>query len=88
MVLGRRIEAMCRVIANGFSPGPYRGRDVIAERRADVAPMRARAGLAATAAASVRLKMASLEFLCRSADRPLFFRCDGAKNSAVETIYK
>src|SRR5271165_7292500 len=34
--------------------------------------MRARPGLAASAAASVRPKIASLKFLCRSADRPLF----------------
>jgi hypothetical protein len=59
-------------------------RDMLAEQRADVAPMRARPGLATTAAASVRPKTGSLKFLCRSADRPLFFRCDGAKNSAVE----
>ena len=73
-----------RVTANGFSPRAYRGRDIIVERRADVAPMSARLRLATTAAASVRPKTASPKFLCRSADRPLFFHCDGAKNSAVE----
>ena len=53
-----------RVTANGFSPGAYRERDLIAEWRADVALMRARPGLAATAAASVRPKIASLKFVC------------------------
>ena len=48
-----------RVTANGFSPGACRGRDNIAERRADVASMRA--GLATTAAASVRRKICEPE---------------------------
>src|SRR5271166_1110649 len=41
------------------------------------------ARLTSTTAAAGRPKITSLKFLCRSADRPLFFHCDGAKNSAV-----
>ena len=61
ILLGRRIEAMSPVTANGFSPDAYRGRDNTAERRADVSPMRVRAGLATTAAASVRPKICEPE---------------------------
>ena len=89
MVLTRRIEAMSpRHREMASAPAPTGGRDNITERRADVAPMRAKAGLATTAAASVRPKIASLKFLCRSADRPLFFHCDGTKKFGCRSIYE